>query len=144
MATGRGELSIHVKQELFKLKPPKQLCACQLVRSLCAQPVVPLQLLLHLSVYLALVIMVVGECGVDLRQREVGMGGMDFFGIPAVGCLIHGDFDDFGVSASNPGHSAAVAVNMSNRFNNHNGSLAGREELATLNGQCPRRNNGFV
>ena len=67
------------------------------------------------------------------------MGGMDFFGIPAVRCLVHGDFDHFRVSASDPSHSAAVALNMGNRFNNHNGSLAGRQELATLNGQCSGR-----
>ena len=64
-------------------------------------------------------IVVEPEGGVNLRERQVGMLKMNFFGAPSVSDHVLGYFDDFRVGLVNPGNPALVEPDVCCRYCRH-------------------------
>jgi hypothetical protein len=75
-----------------------------------------IELVLHLPVELDFVIVVVRQRSVDLRQRKMRVGRMDFLCVPSVRSVVHSHLDDFCVRLCDPGGSALIPPDVSNRL----------------------------
>jgi len=64
----------------------------------CDQVHVP-QLLVDIRVEALAMIVVIGECRINLGERQVGVLPLDLLGIPVMSQSIEGNFHDLGASA---------------------------------------------
>ena len=64
-----------------------------------------------LLVHLALILVIEGQCAVDLSQREVGVLEMNLLGAGPVGNLVQDDLDNLYSCAGDPRGSAVVELN---------------------------------
>src|ERR1017187_9755760 len=71
-------------------------------------------------------IVVVAQCGVDLRQGQVSMLEMDLLRAPAVSDRVKRNLNDLCVRVVNPRHSSIIKPNMGGRWNQHCRTLAHR------------------
>ena len=65
------------------------------------------ELRVNLTVHLCLMVVVVRQCTMDLRQTEGRMLSVDFVSIPMVCQTVQDDFYYFGLRASNVWHAGA-------------------------------------
>ena len=79
------------------------------------------QLSSDLPIEFLAMIVVAGQCRMNLRERQMPIVlRIDFLGAQAVSDLIQGDFDYFHVGVVDPGDAAVVEPNMLHRDGAHN------------------------
>ena len=79
------------------------------------------QAALYVFVHFGLMIIIVTESGMDLRQRKMGVLKMDFFGTPPVGDHVQGHLYDLGIRVVNPRNVTIVEMDMGCRRSFHFG-----------------------